>query len=355
MRPDGKAREVVGIDQAVMDLFSSRRRAITKKTARLVAEFETKFGREPNSLELDRLQRTATLATRKAKSHDGETVAQRLERWDAQLRAEVRGGLGKVAHDVLALRQRQWLPGRVNETQGARDGTGRGPDRPRDLARVRPDPRDQQRAARQPGQPEAGQDRPAAGPADRARCRDGAAGRCPPLGRDRAAARRAASAPMARRRTPRLAPLGTSRRDHLKAERQLAAAGYARGAAAMTAADTEAFEKRLAATGLELGADQAAAVRGILTSGAKVETLVGPAGTGKSRVVGALAKAWEDPELWSGQQHRMVGLAASQVATEVLAADGVTAKNITRWLMTQQRIADGSASTEEQAWTLRDG
>ena len=33
MRPDGKAREIVGIDQAVMDLFSSRPQAITKKTA----------------------------------------------------------------------------------------------------------------------------------------------------------------------------------------------------------------------------------------------------------------------------------------------------------------------------------
>ena len=123
----------------------------------------------------------------------------------------------------------------------------------------------------------------------------------------------------------------------------------------MTVADTEAFEKRLAATGLQLGDDQAAAVRGILSSGAKVETLVGPAGTGKSRVVGALAKAWEDPELWGGRQRRMVGLAASQVATEVLAADGVTAQNITRWLMTQQRIAGGSAQRRSGVDAARRG
>jgi ATP-dependent exoDNAse (exonuclease V) alpha subunit len=144
--------------------------------------------------------------------------------------------------------------------------------------------------------------------------------------------------------------------DHLRAERQLAKAGYARGAVAMTALDTDVFVKNLAAAGLELGADQAAAVRGILLSGAKVETLIGPAGTGKSRVVGALAKAWEDPALWDGRQHRMIGLAASQVATEVLAADGVTAQNITRWLMTQRRLTDGSYTTPgEQAWTLREG
>jgi conjugative relaxase-like TrwC/TraI family protein len=96
-RPDGKAREVVGISPQVMELFSSRRRAITKKTASLVQAFETRFGREPNSLELDRLQRQATFATRKAKSHDGETVEERLERWDSELRTEVAGGLAEVA------------------------------------------------------------------------------------------------------------------------------------------------------------------------------------------------------------------------------------------------------------------
>ncbi len=54
-RPGGVAREIVGIEQGVMDLFSSRRRAITRKTQTLVRAFETKFGREPNPLELDRL------------------------------------------------------------------------------------------------------------------------------------------------------------------------------------------------------------------------------------------------------------------------------------------------------------
>ena len=61
-RPDGKAREMVGIDQQVLDLFSSRRRAITRKTAGIVKAFETTFGRAPTSLELDRLQRQATFA-----------------------------------------------------------------------------------------------------------------------------------------------------------------------------------------------------------------------------------------------------------------------------------------------------
>ena len=39
------------------------------------------------------------------------------------------------------------------------------------------------------------------------------------------------------------------------------------------------------------------AVRGVLTSGAKVETYVGPAGTGKTFVVGTIVRAWSDPDL----------------------------------------------------------
>ena len=102
-RPDGRAREVLGVEPEVMDLFSSRRRAITKHTSKLIAAFEQKFGRAPNSLERDRLQRQATFATRSAKSHDGESVKARLQRWDAELRAEVAGGLAGVANSVLDL------------------------------------------------------------------------------------------------------------------------------------------------------------------------------------------------------------------------------------------------------------
>ena len=97
MRPDGKAREVVGVDEAATDLFSSRRRAVTAKAAELIAEFEARHGREANGLERDRLSRQATLATRQAKSHDGETREQLLDRVDAQLAPRSPAGLRGVA------------------------------------------------------------------------------------------------------------------------------------------------------------------------------------------------------------------------------------------------------------------
>ena len=111
------------------------------------------------------------------------------------------------------------------------------------------------------------------------------------------------------------------------------------------------FVAELAESGIELGADQAAAVRGVLTSGARIESLVGPAGTGKSFVVGALAKAWQDPGLWGGAERRVFGLAASQIATGVLTDEGLRASNITRWLGAQERRRRGvAAAARATSW-----
>ena len=94
----------------------------------------------------------------------------------------------------------------------------------------------------------------------------------------------------------------------------------------------------------------------------QVETLVGPAGTGKSFVVGVLARAWQDPALWEGRPRRVVGLATSQIAAEILAGEGLDANNIAHWLATQDRLARGgdrlagpTAKGEDPRWRLRSG
>ncbi len=81
--------------------------------------------------------------------------------------------------------------------------------------------------------------------------------------------------------------------EHVRTERTLLAATAANGAAALPGAAVDRFLRSLAESGLELGVDQAAALRGIATSGSRVESLIGPAGTGKSFVVGTLARAWQ--------------------------------------------------------------
>ncbi|PRX47744.1 conjugative relaxase-like TrwC/TraI family protein [Prauserella shujinwangii] len=353
-RPDGKAREIVGIPAPVMELFSSRRRAITAKTRELVEAFEAKFGRAPNSLERDRLSRQATFATRRAKSHDGETVEQRLERWDRQLRAEIAGGLESVARDVLALGGKQpepqeWSPRAVLETaladvQARKAAWTRG-DLTRAISDALPDHLGTTAGADVARLldtlTEAGLE--LAVPLDADRPGDAAL----PAGLRLADGRSAYQAPGGQRyATP----------EHVHTERALTAATVEGGAAAVTTTAAQRFVEQLRETGIELGADQAAAVRGVLTSGARVESLIGPAGTGKSFVVGALARAWQDPASWGDEQPRtVVGLASSQIATEVLAGEGVAARNVARWLATQDRLNSGRAAADDEAWRLHAG
>ena len=126
-RPDGKSREIFGVAQEAMDLISSRRRAVTAKAQELIDAYETRHGRAANSAERDRLSRQATFATRRAKSHEGETREQVLDRVDAQLRADVDGGLDAVASAALAARgqgqvPQEWSPQAVIETALADGG-----------------------------------------------------------------------------------------------------------------------------------------------------------------------------------------------------------------------------------------
>jgi AAA domain len=143
--------------------------------------------------------------------------------------------------------------------------------------------------------------------------------------------------------------------EHVHSERMLATGTARRDALTVAPEQVTAFLGRLRESGIELGADQTAAVRGVLTSGASVESLIGPAGTGKSFVVGVLNHAWSDTALWDGERRKVVGLAASQIATNVLADEGLTARNITRWLDTQARLDAGSTHPEDVAWRLGRG
>ena len=353
MRPDGKAREVVGIPEAVTALYSSRRRAITPKTAELAAAFEAKHGRAPNALELDRLHRQATFVTRRAKSHHGETTEQRLERVDRELRAEIDGGLAQLAADVLALADQApepetWSPAEVIATALAEVQSRKAAWTKADLTRAVHDALPDH-----------------IGVSDGAKIAD-------LLDHLTEAALELAVALDAERPAERVLPdelrLDDGRSayeapgarlyatpEHVHTERLLAQATTDRRVAALDRGMARRVVEGLRDVGVELGLDQAAAVRGVLTSGAPVESLVGPAGTGKSFVVGVLAQVWQDPGLWDGQQRKVVGLASSQIATEVLAGEGLAARNISRWLATQQRLQDGKSFGDDRDWRLSAG
>ncbi|MGD9525578.1 MAG: MobF family relaxase [Pseudonocardia sp.] len=358
-RPDGKAREIVGVAQEAMDLISTRRRKVTAKAAELIEAFEQKHGRAPNGLERERLCQQATLLTRKRKSRTGETREQLLDRVDAKLRADIDGGLAGVAQAALAAREQggpvaqPWSPQAVIETaladiQQSKAGWTRA-DLTSAINAALPD------YLALPDGPDVGRllDQLTDEAIKYATCLDAARPGDEQLPAD-LRLRNGDSVYQA----PGSQLFATP--EHVRTERALVDAATRGVAAAVPHEAAQRFIGALRAEGIELGADQAAAVRGVLTSGSRVETLVGPAGTGKSFVVGTIARGWIDPRLGADVPRRVFGLASSQIATEVLIGEGLTARNAAAWLATQRRLATGTGSGPrpvdgDEAWRLRAG
>ena len=112
-------------------------------------------------------------------------------------------------------------------------------------------------------------------------------------------------------------------REVLDAEARLLAATRTEDA---TRIPTEATEQL---TRPQLSPDQRAAVAAIAASGRRVDVLVGPAGTGKTRTLYALRLAWE-AEHGSGS---VIGLAPSSTAAGELSTSlGVACENTAKWL-----------------------
>jgi len=349
-RPDGRAREVLGITQAVLDLFSSRRRAVTAKTADLLAEFRQRYAREPSAAERFHLCQQATLATRAGKSHDGETRAEQLDRWTTQCANAVAGGLAQVARDVLDRAQHA----RPATTWSPRDVISRA------LAGVADTKQAWTRSALLRAISDALPGNLRLTPDEIQPLLDGltdtALTEAVPVSAVADTTHLPAAGLLDNGQSAHTAPgaqLWTTT-GVLSAEHALRAAAVTRGAPTLSAAEADAVVTRFADSGRELGADQAATLRGVLTSGAYLEVLSAAAGTGKSFTIAALAQAWTEV-----QGRRVVGLAPSQVAAGVLAEDGVTATNTAVWLGAQHRLNTARPGTTDtygdERWRLRPG
>ena len=347
-RPDGKAREVVGIRQQVLDLFSSRRRVITAKAEQLIGAFRERFGREPAPLERDRIARGATLATRRGKDHRGEDNGERLDRWNTECEQKTAAGLSQVADDVVNLAQQpdppaQWSEADVIDRALERAGEARAAWSRSDLTRAI--------STELPGH------LGLADPADVPTLLDGLTGKAAAVAVVvRGEADTTNLPPEARRADGRsmFAEPGGERfatPGNVAAERALRAAAVRRGAPTLAADEVTAMIDRFANAGVPLGTDQAAAARGVLTSGAWLEGIAAAAGTGKTFTLGAIRDAWQHTD------RRVFGLAPSQVATDVLAEDGFTARNTAAWLTTQTRLdrARPGGPDPDEGWRLQAG
>lgn len=98
-----------------------------------------------------------------------------------------------------------------------------------------------------------------------------------------------------------------------------------------------------------LSAEQASAVAAVVTSGRRLDVLVGAAGTGKSTTMAAVRAAWEATH----GPGSVVGLAPSAAAAEVLAeAVGVATENTAKWIIENRRLPEREARLRDYAARL---
>ena len=121
----------------------------------------------------------------------------------------------------------------------------------------------------------------------------------------------------------------------LAAEKSLINASEAPGTAVIDARVIDEPRYRAHHQLARLASDQRAAVRAVLTSGRRLDALVGPAGSGKTTTLAALA------ELWTENLGPVIGLAPSATAARALEASlGVPCETTAKWLY--ETVGDGA-------------
>ena len=330
--------DIVGVPEELCRHFSSRRREIEAAGAVRVATAEARLGRALTADERAEAFQVATLATRPAKEHDAEATESLVERWMADAAAFGRSpetwldqALGRspaqrglplaAAGDVVAEV--------VAELAEQRSTWGR-TDAVRLVARRLP---------------------PAlVASADEARAWIEA-------GADAVVADRHVVALAAPGRA--VVPDALCRRDGLPTTERHGRARYTTRATLALEADVIDFAGRGREAGVGiaspaaieaavvsggLGEDQAVAMRRVCAGGEALVCLVGPAGAGKTRSVGAARRAWEA----AGVPVR--GLAVSAVAAGVLTEEaGLASDTLAKFLFENAKPVPGPE------WRLRTG
>lgn len=323
LRPDGKATEIMGVDQQLCAKASSRREQIAEAVQNAAKTFVERYGREPSPAERKEMDRTAWRQTRAAKNYE-VAPRQQIDNWVNGVRGELRQSLRavgqqaalvqrhghpdqrgyadrtkqEVLHAAVAaveLRHSTWQVG--NLVRAVNDELLRTPrleEGAEDLAReILDNPSEYGVVLTSPPDP---------APVPEVLRRDDG---------------------HSRYRQHNFERWTTARQ--LTVESGIVARAREIGAPALAGPELELARVELIAAGL--GVDQVDAVMETLSSGRRGDVLIGPAGTGKSRTIGALARIW--PQHVGG---RVLGLATSQMATQVLAEDGLDALNTTAFL-----------------------
>jgi conjugative relaxase-like TrwC/TraI family protein len=307
-------REIDGMSEELMARWSSRRAAITTRTAELAKQFQAAHGREPTNVEIIALAQQATLESREAK-HEPRSLAEQRHTWRTQA-VEVFGphGLNQMLTDTLAGPERthrappvdgHWIAARAGEliatVSAARSTWQRHHVRAEALRQVRAHGLAHDGAlvehltdtalGQQFSVPHARVADTDLGEPAALRRRDGAS----VYSRDGVAVYTSAAT--------------------LAAERRILSAVGLHDGRQVSAGDVELALADSAARGRTLNPGQAALVTEMATCGRRVALALAPAGTGKTTAMAALAHAWRT----SGGH--VIGLAPTADAAIVLGED----------------------------------
>jgi len=103
-RPGSHGREIRGVPESLMLLFSSRRVSISTVTARLARQFEARHGHAPDQRALHSMRQFANHVTRRGKEESALDFVGLSRQWEAQARGAEAGALRGLA-------PRLWHPG----------------------------------------------------------------------------------------------------------------------------------------------------------------------------------------------------------------------------------------------------
>jgi hypothetical protein len=376
-RADGRGNEIQGITQAQMDAYSTRTVAVKEKERELAQAWERRHGRAPNSRELLYIAQDATLQSRKSKEAGEIDWDALVARWDATIGGE----LASIAAAVSNAANPDGQATADADPDPATPGLG-GPG-PADPLPHEAQVRVVRKALALVSQKKStwtrhelikqlalvmpAQTRQMAPAAARTLLLDLAdkalsggiepvvsleAPQWPPLpdslrrdldGRSvytRPGAERYATAAQLSAEVRLVAQAQTQGAPHLRPEQAARRLGADAGLLeAQLRERADRAREYVTQRGLRL--DQAAAVYHALTSSRTAEVIVGPAGTGKTRVLAAAAQTWTEP----GGPARVFGTATSQNATNELRKAGVRAAANTTALLADldhARIPAGS-------------
>ncbi|WP_192808972.1 MobF family relaxase [Actinomadura montaniterrae] len=101
-RPDGKGREVEGVSAEQIAAYSTRRVQVTKDLEERIAAYVSKHGRQPSPRTLFNMAQHATNATKRAKNKEhAVSASERLRQWEERSRAQEIGELKGIPGQTL--------------------------------------------------------------------------------------------------------------------------------------------------------------------------------------------------------------------------------------------------------------